>query len=192
MALIGFCLPVRAEVLEILPDGQVTVHAGPALYLSADMRPQPIKAARRRAHTAPTPSASIRDAIRSASARYGVSADLVSAVAWQESRFDNGAVSPKGARGVMQLMPDTARALNVDAASPEANVTGGTAYLAALFRRYDGDLVKTLAAYNAGPDAVDRFAGPPPYRETHDYIDAVFERMATIALSPSASQETFP
>jgi soluble lytic murein transglycosylase-like protein len=75
-------------------------------------------------------------------------------------------------------MPATARSLGVDPADPVANVAGGTAYLSGLMARYDGDVVKSLAAYNAGPGAVDRWRGVPPYAETRAYVAAILDRLA--------------
>ena len=98
---------------------------------------------------------------------------LVKAVIAAESAFDAEAVSRKGAQGLMQLMPETAADLGVDdPLEPESNVRGGAGYLRAMIDRY-GDLSRALAAYNAGPSAVDRYGGVPPYRETRDYVDRV-------------------
>ena len=88
------------------------------------------------------------------------------------------AVSPRGARGVMQLMPATAAHLRVNPDDMASNVDGGAAYLARLLERFDGDIVKTLAAYNAGPEAVERYHGVPPYPETKAYVAAVLDRLA--------------
>jgi soluble lytic murein transglycosylase-like protein len=102
-----------------------------------------------------------------------VPAALVKAVIAAESSFDPGALSPKGAMGLMQLMPATASDLGVDEPfEDDQNVHGGTRYLRWLFERY-GDWQRTLAAYNAGPEAVDRYDGVPPYRETRDYVRRV-------------------
>lgn len=120
-------------------------------------------------------------AISAAAAATDVSEDLIAAVAWIESRMKAGAVSRTGARGEMQLMPGTARALGVDATDTRQNYLGGASYLRSLMHRYDGDIVKTLAAYNAGPGAVDRFGGVPPYRETQAYVAAVLDRMSLAA-----------
>jgi soluble lytic murein transglycosylase-like protein len=101
----------------------------------------------------------------------------VRAVAGVESSFRADAVSPKGAQGLMQLMPDTARALGVqDPFDAEENLDGGTRHLKALIERYDGNLTKALAAYNAGEGAVARHGGVPPYRETRDYVSKVLRR----------------
>jgi soluble lytic murein transglycosylase len=98
---------------------------------------------------------------------------LVKAVIAAESRFDSAAVSCKGAQGLMQLMPETARQLGVDDPfRPDENVRGGTRYLRAMLDRY-GDMTRALAAYNAGPTAVDHYRGVPPYPETRDYVKRV-------------------
>ena len=94
--------------------------------------------------------------------------------------MNQSAVSPKGARGVMQLMPETAESLGVNADDLGDNIEGGTAYLSQLLQRYDGDLMRALAAYNAGPAAVERHGGIPPYSETQDFVAAVLDRLATM------------
>lgn len=99
---------------------------------------------------------------------------LVRAVIEVESSFNRGAVSSKGAQGLMQLMPETARALGVrNAFDPVENVRGGTRYLRRLIDRFDGSLELGLASYNAGPGAVDRYGGVPPFRETESYVRRV-------------------
>lgn len=112
--------------------------------------------------------------IQPAAARYGLDPNLVAAVIWAESSGDPNAVSKKGARGLMQLMPATARELGVgDAFDPGQNVDGGSSYLRRMLDAHDGDLNLALAAYNAGPDAVRKYGGVPPYRETQDYVGKV-------------------
>ena len=179
-----------AQVLDIDEHGTVVVFNGPTQHLSPDIRvaqPIPRSGAQRRAAPlatgpvrggAPASRAVVSAAIRDAARRQDLDAALIAAVARTESGLDNRAVSAKGAVGVMQLMPETARSLGVDPADPEANVRGGAAYLRQLLRRYDGDIVKALAAYNAGPGAVDRHNRAPHYAETQGYIAAVMERMA--------------
>ena len=112
-----------------------------------------------------------------AARRHSLDPDLVRAVVAVESGFRSDAVSPKGAQGLMQLMPATARALGVmDSFDPASNLDGGTRYLRALIQRYDGDLKRALAAYNAGEGAVARHGGVPPYPETMAYVRKVLQR----------------
>src|SRR5215469_1034425 len=109
--------------------------------------------------------------VNEASGRYRLDPDLVNSVIKAESDFKVRAVSPKGAQGLMQLMPGTAAQLGVpNAFDPQANVDGGTRYLRELLERYDFDLVKALAAYNAGPQRVEQYGGVPPYYETRAYV----------------------
>ena len=106
-----------------------------------------------------------------AARRHGLDPDLVRAVVAVESGFRPDAVSPKGAQGLMQLMPRTARALGVkDSFDPADNLDGGTRYLRSLVTRYNGDVKRALAAYNAGEGAVARHGGIPPYPETLAYV----------------------
>ncbi|HEY3618019.1 MAG TPA: lytic transglycosylase domain-containing protein [Candidatus Sulfotelmatobacter sp.] len=117
------------------------------------------------------PSVNLDEVVSSASGRYRLDPDLVNSVIKAESGFNARAVSPKGAQGLMQLMPGTASTLGVpNAFDPEANVEGGTKYLRELLERYNFDLVKALAAYNAGPQRVEQFNGVPPYHETRAYV----------------------
>lgn len=112
--------------------------------------------------------------IRNASDRYSVDADLVRAVIKAESDFNAGARSRKGAMGLMQLMPETARLQQVaDAYDPGENVEGGVRHLRMLLDRYQGDLELSLAAYNAGSAAVEKHRGIPPYAETREYVRRV-------------------
>ena len=117
------------------------------------------------------PAPPLNEVVNIASATYHLDPDLVNSVIHAESGFNARAVSPKGARGLMQLMPGTASQLGVnDSFDPQANVTGGSRYLRELLERYDFDLVKALAAYNAGPDRVEQYRGVPPFRETRAYV----------------------
>jgi cell wall-associated NlpC family hydrolase len=125
--------------------------------------------------TGSTPYASVIDA---ASARTGVPASLISAVAQQESGFNAGAVSKAGAEGIMQLMPATAKGLGVtDPLNATQSINGGADYLASLLQRFGGNTTLAVAAYNAGPGAVLKYGGVPPYPETQHYVRNVLSLM---------------
>jgi hypothetical protein len=112
--------------------------------------------------------------VSAASNRTNINPDLILSMIHVESGFNPNAISPKGAQGLMQLMPETAARLGVaDPLDPVANVDGGTRYLRELLARYNNDLIKALAAYNAGPERVERFNGVPPYPETITYVSRV-------------------
>jgi soluble lytic murein transglycosylase-like protein len=113
---------------------------------------------------------SAADMADAAADKYGLPRLLVRSVMAAESGFQRQAVSPKGAIGLMQLMPGTAAQLGVDPFDPAQNVDAGTRYLRELLEKYNGGLRHALAAYNAGPGAVDRYNGVPPYRETVNYV----------------------
>jgi soluble lytic murein transglycosylase-like protein len=119
-------------------------------------------------------SVSLEEIVASAANRYDVDADLLLSLIHAESAFDLNAVSPKGALGLMQLMPRTAARFGVEnPMDPAANVEGGTRYLSELLRLYDHNLTKALAAYNAGPSRIKQYHGVPPYPETVAYIARV-------------------
>jgi soluble lytic murein transglycosylase-like protein len=120
------------------------------------------------------PAADIPELVDAASDRHQVDADFVNSVIKVESGFNPGARSPKGAQGLMQLMPETAARLGVaNAWEPRDNIEGGTRYLRQLLDRYQGDIIKALAAYNAGTERVRQYQGVPPYRETRNYVRQV-------------------
>jgi len=124
--------------------------------------------------TAASQHVDVSQVVNAASDRYRLDPDLVSSVIRAESGFKVHAVSPKGAQGLMQLMPGTASKLGVpNAFDPEANVDGGTRYLRELLERYNFDLIKALAAYNAGPHRVEQYKGVPPYLETRKYVASI-------------------
>jgi soluble lytic murein transglycosylase-like protein len=120
------------------------------------------------------PMSALRSIVEQACARHGMEEALILAVVQAESNFDHRAVSHRGARGLMQLMPATARELGVrDAFDPEENIDGGVRYLKWLLRQFDNDTRLALAAYNAGPTNVRRHKGIPPFRETKRYVKRV-------------------
>ena len=113
----------------------------------------------------------LNQVINTISDRHHIDPDFISSVIHAESGFNPRAVSPKGAQGLMQLMPGTASKLGVsNAFDPRANVEGGTRYLTELLQRYNFDVIKALAAYNAGPLRVQQYGGVPPYQETRAYV----------------------
>ena len=122
---------------------------------------------------APLPVRDTRTLVRDAAIRSGLPPTLVESVARVESALRPEAVSPKGALGVMQLMPATARMLDADPHDTAQNIDAGARLLRELLIKYGGDVVKALSAYNAGEGAVDRYRGMPPYPETQDYVDKV-------------------
>lgn len=118
----------------------------------------------------------IREHVKEAARQTGVDPDFIESVIRIESGYNAAALSPKGARGLMQLMPSTAASLGVhDSFNPGANIDGGSRYLRDLLLRYDGDAIKALAAYNAGPERVEQYKGVPPFRETRTYVARVIK-----------------
>jgi soluble lytic murein transglycosylase-like protein len=114
-----------------------------------------------------------RELVEAAAKKHGLPPNFVHSVVSAESGYQTNAVSPRGAIGLMQLMPGTAQAFGADPHDPAQNVEAGAAYLRALLIKYDGDSRRALAAYNAGPGAVAKYNGVPPYAETQTYIERV-------------------
>jgi soluble lytic murein transglycosylase-like protein len=145
----------------------------------------------------------VNAAVTTASKMHAIDPDLISSVIRAESSFNPKAVSPKGAQGLMQLMPGTASKLGVkNSFDANANVDGGTRYLRELLLRYQDDLPKALAAYNAGPHRVDQYRGVPPYSETRAYVARIIrdfnrkklaeQRAAAARLSTRAKRVNTP
>ena len=138
----------------------------------------------------------LTQAVKDASGTYRLDPDLVTSVIRAESGFNVRALSPKGAQGLMQLMPQTASQLGVkNAFDPQANVEAGTRYLRELLERYNFDLIKALAAYNAGPQRVEQYNGVPPYYETKAYVARIVrdfnrKKLAAKAATPPAPKKT--
>lgn len=178
---VGLAPAAWAQVIEIGDDGQVTTYDRPTAFVDGAARPLFAVADRTNgadqpaAKTATTP-VPIGPLIAHAARAEGLQPELLAAVAWQESRGRMTALSPKGAIGVMQLMPGTAREIGVNPHDPTENIMGGARYLRRQIDRF-GTVPLALAAYNAGPAAVSRFGGIPPYRETRSYVSSILARL---------------
>ena len=163
------------RVLLTVPGGEVDIAAGDLARIDPEDTFQPVPAA---------PEAPYGDMVRAAAQKHGVDEKLVRRVIAAESNFNPQAVSRKQALGLMQLLPKTAARYAVaNAFDPAANIDAGTRYLKELLTRYRGDVRLALAAYNAGPEMVDRYGGVPPFRETRHYVNQILATLA--ADSPS-------
>jgi len=188
-------VPAHADVLEIGSDGEARWIAGDMAMAesgAASLVEVPVDVmaflpedavADTRLHASAIPTA-YAETVQQLAARFDLSPALLEAVVWQESRWRADAVSPAGARGLAQLMPGTAREMGVDPDDPIANLEGGARYLRQQLDRFDGDLERALAAYNAGPGRVIRSGGVPPIRETQVYVASVMGRLADHSRSP--------
>jgi hypothetical protein len=165
--------PTSSQSRVVAPVASNTPARTPTAIATAPM-PTGVAAARTPTGVAATPTLSLSDVVREASERYRLDPDLLNSVIRVGSGFNPHAVSPKGAQGLMQLMPQTASKLGVpNAFDPAANVDAGTRYLRELLERYNFDLIKALAAYYAGPEIVDLYGGVPPDRETRAYVASI-------------------
>jgi soluble lytic murein transglycosylase-like protein len=183
--------------MDIAPDGTVSVRQGagasnwevvtPASDKTVDQDGAPIVPNYAYSNLAPIVAPpQFTAALTQAAAAANLSPTLLSAVVWQESRWNPQAVSPKGAMGLAQLMPATARYLGVNPADPVQNLIGGARYLRMLLDQFDGDVEKALAAYNAGPGRVRSAGGIPAIAETRNYVSSIVSRIS--ASSTGASQ----
>jgi soluble lytic murein transglycosylase-like protein len=185
-------VPARADVMEVGPDsarwvagdlagvivyGEQAASVGEEGGEAASLAVPDAMVADIAAHASGIPSR-YAEKIAELSRRFDLSPSLLEAVVWQESRWRENAVSHAGARGLAQLMPGTARYLGVDPGDPMDNLEGGARYLREQLDRFDGDLEKALAAYNAGPARVVRAGGVPNIRETKLYVAAILGRLA--------------
>ncbi len=162
--------PSLAEIYKYVDEEGVLHLTNVARYAQHNAEPEE---AREKAYVTPIPG-NFDPMIRRASERYSVNWTLVKAVIKAESNFNPTAVSRKGAKGLMQLMPVTANALGInDPFDPEENLRGGVSYLRYLLDLFQGDLRLALAAYNAGENAVFQYNGVPPYKETRTYVQRV-------------------
>ena len=186
--------PATADVIELSPEGMVSVRngAGAAVFdlleaqaaspgepTTSVSRPPvenvgpSVAYSRGRANRVPAQFAGM---VETAAASANISPTLLAALVWQESRWNANALSPKGAMGLAQLMPGTARDLGVDPRNTFANLMGGARYLRQMLNRFDGNLEHALAAYNAGPKRVQDARGIPAIRETQAYVKSIVQR----------------
>jgi soluble lytic murein transglycosylase-like protein len=164
--------PNEIAAFEQIPDPPVLVTPAPAAHPTIQTNLTP---------------ADLREMLTRAGAEHNLDVDLLASVIKAESDGNARAVSRAGAQGLMQLMPSTAAGLGVhDSFQPDQNVRGGSTYLDALLTRYHDNLALALAAYNAGPEAVDKYNGIPPYRETHAYVARVIHEFNRRVLAREA------
>jgi soluble lytic murein transglycosylase-like protein len=183
-----------ADVIELAADGSVTVRAADRGLLA------PVTAGREVINgfevpaeaitltTGTTAPAAYAAIVRRVAEAHGISPALLEALVWQESRWRTGARSSAGAIGLAQLMPGTARDLGVDPHDPATNLLGGARYLRQQLDRFDGDIERALAAYNAGPGRVMRARGIPRIAETQAYVRSIVDRMSSISKTQGASK----
>lgn len=197
MGALTFAVPAQADVMEIGRDGAQWIAGGPiaqSQVVGESIQPlanetsqmvvipdrveiavSPVMVAQ--VHAVGVPQA-YANTVAQVCTRYNLSPALLEALVWQESRWRHRSISPKGARGLAQLMPATARYLGVNPDDPHANIEGGARYLRMQLNRFDGNLEKALAAYNAGPGRVERAGGIPNIRETQNYVRSIMGRLA--------------
>jgi soluble lytic murein transglycosylase-like protein len=177
LSIFGAPIATHAQVIEIDDSGAARTFDGPTVFAGTDS--QAIRPATARLMR--SPAALLNDAAKA----HGLDRGLLEALAWQESRGRTAAVSPKGAIGVMQLMPGTAAELGVRIDDVADNIRGGALYLRRQLDRFGGSVPLALAAYNAGPGSVIRYGGVPPYRETQNYVARIMQRWRPGVTSPA-------
>ena len=193
LSALAIAVPARADVIEVGSEGAQWIAGGPIASSAASasipsypsqaivIPDRPTLSVSRvmlsEVHAVGVPEA-YSATVAQICTRYDLSPALMEALVWQESRWQHHSVSPKGARGLAQLMPATARYLGVNPDDPHANLEGGARYLRMQLNRFDGDLLKALAAYNAGPGRVERANGIPRSRETQHYVISIMGRLA--------------
>lgn len=196
-------VPARADVMEIGSDGAhwvngpmagANAHVGSGVeqvaqsqgeLVEVEQSPVPEGAVANPELHAQTVPPAYSAKVRELATRFDLSPALIEALVWQESRWRPNAISHAGARGLAQLMPGTARDLGVNPDDPFQNLEGGARYLREQLDRFDGDLERALAAYNAGPHRVQRAGGIPNIRETRLYVAAIMGRLASHSRSPN-------
>ena len=187
VALLGvFATPAFADVIEIGADGEQTLYDAPTLFADEGNSPVFDRVGFANEHVSKRRSATV--SVAQVEREYGLPSGIVDAVMYQESRGRMNAISPKGALGLMQLMPGTAAQLGVNPYDADQNVRGGARYLRQQIDRF-GSIPLALAAYNAGPGAVLRYGGIPPYRETQNYVATILGRWRppSVTAPPSAA-----
>jgi soluble lytic murein transglycosylase-like protein len=179
-------------------SGYIEIPSDQIERFEKDTAPEPVPAKASLTRTASQPRATVNpvnlnEVVSGAGERHQIDPDFINSVIRAESGFNNRAVSKKGAQGLMQLMPQTASQLGVtNSFDPNANVEGGTKYLRELLEKYNFDVNKALAAYNAGPKRVDQYRGVPPYYETQSYIARIIRdfNRRKIAENPALARKT--
>jgi soluble lytic murein transglycosylase-like protein len=182
-----FLAPGEDNYIEFRPEEIAAVKTVPDLPVPPESKPSATAASAKAGADGRLSTADLGEMLTKAGHEHNVDVDLLASLVKAESGGNAHAVSRTGARGLMQLMPGTARGLGVeDSFKPDQNVRGGSAYLDSLLTRYHDSMALALAAYNAGPQAVDRYNGIPPYRETRAYVARVIHEFNRRVLARQA------
>lgn len=181
VGLLVFASCAQAQVMEVGANGEVRTFDGPTVFTADGAT-----SLRDKHETMIAPTDDTASLLTQAAQYHRLDPELLKAVAWQESNGRVQAVSAKGARGIMQLMPATATELGVDLSDPAENIRGGAIYLRQQLDRFRS-VPLALAAYNAGPGAVIRYGGVPPFRETQSYVMRIMRRWHPTSAWPPAA-----